>query len=360
MLVPAALQGQVVVEDWIVTGGSGAASGNGWIDATSNVGRGIDFIAADATQNTFDADLVAVLTGTAATADVQMLRASDGFNFGKFATQATGDATLDKYRLATSEDGYIFVNGFSGTVQRYTMTGTRETVVTVADYAAVTPPITGASRALEVTGNVELGTAKIFVGKGSNVIVFANTPATPDDFNYIGQFPSGYASGDVAFIGSHDGINVYAGLSTSVAMKKYVVAVTPAFSVTAGTDVVGYAGFAKNGVAVNADNSLGAVAESGGPQDGFGIGDISAGGLTWVNILPAAGLDGDGDLLYDAGAINMDAANAVVDVAMDPATGNVYGYSSNTAASATAPASSGSVFRLSVDDTSSVSDWTLY
>lgn len=356
MFAPAAVQGQQVVEDWIVTGGNGAATGNSWIDA-ANSGRGIDFIEANATQNTFDADLIAVLTSTGATADVQMLRASDGFNFGSFATQATGDPTLDKYRLATSEDGYIFVNGFGGTVQRYTMTGTLETVVNSATYAAITPAVTGNSRALEVTGNVAAGTAKIFVSRGRTIVVFGNTPAAPDTFNYLGQFDSGFAAGDLAFIASHDGVNVWAGTNGAVPIKKYTVAVTPSFSVVTEGDVAGYAAFIKQGLAVNADNSLGALAEAGGAQDGFAIANISPDGLTWDNIAPATGLDADGDALYDAGAINLDAANLTVDVAMDPATGNVYGYSSNTTSS---PPSTGSVFRLSVDNTSSVSDWSVY
>ncbi len=358
MLMPSALQGQTVEQDWLVTGGSGAASGNGWIDSATNVGRGIDFIAGGAAQNSLNIDLVAAITGTGATVDIQMLRASDGMNFGSFPTQSTGDAPLDHYRLATSEDGYIFVNGFGGTVQRYTTAGTLLTVIAAADYATIVPAITGTSRALEVTGNVGLGTAKIFVGRATKIIVFGNSLATPNVFSYLGQFASGFAgAGEVHSIGSHDGLNVVASTNSGLAIKKYTVAYTPTFSATAGTDVSQYAVFAKQGLAVNADNSLGALAEAGGTQDGFAIANIAVDGLTWNNIVPAAGLDADGDALYDAGTINMDAANATIDIAMDPATGNVYGYSSNTI---TSPTSTGSIFRLSVNNTSGVSDWTIY
>src|SRR5690606_640573 len=124
--------------------------------------------------------------------------------------------------------------------------------------------------------------------------------------------------------------NVWVSNNQGIPVKKFVVTYTPVFSVSAGADVAGYNVFVKQGLAVNAGNTLGAVAEAGGAQDGFGIADISVDGLTWDNIAPAAGLDGDGDAVYDAGAINMDAANLTVDVAMDPATGNIYGYSSNT------------------------------
>lgn len=340
-----------VVEDWIIKGGSGAASGNGWIDS-ANAGRGIDFISATAAQNTYGQAVIAVADGVGATNNIHILAAADGTHLGSFAMTGTGDATLDHFRVATSNDGYIFVNGFAGTVQRYLPTGGTPTVVISSGSYS---PITGSSRALEVTGSVADGTCKIFVGRGANVVVFGNSVATPNTFTELGKIDTGYGA-DVQSIGSYDGLTAYVCAnpgSGNVKMKKLTFSYGP-FAATNDGDVSGYDLFTKTGLDLNADNTRLAFGEAGGSQDGFALAGTSASGLTLFNIVPAAGLDTDSDAVYDAGTWNLNAANGYVDVCIDPVTNELYGYSSSD----TVPSTSGGVVNLK--EVAKVGEWNLY
>jgi hypothetical protein len=345
-----------VVQDWLIPGGGGAASGNTWLNGT-NGGRGIDFISSTAAQNNKGEAVVVMTQGSGATDNIQILAADDGANLGSFTMTTTGDATLPHYRLATSNDGYIFVNGFEGSVQRYTPAGGAPLEVVANEiYATLTPAVpTSASRAMEVTGDVAAGTAKLFVAKGTTVTVFANTAGAPDTFGYVGQITTGY-SVDVAVLGTHDGVNLYVGTATGIPLKKFTISYTPTFSYTADGDVSGYNIFAKQGIAFNSNHTLAVIGEAGGAEDGYGMAQVSPDGLTLSNIAPAAGLDADGDATYDAGTQVFNASSLVVDAAMDPATGEAYGYSAGTGATPT----DGGVFNIRVDIPANVSDWAIY
>ncbi len=346
-----------VVEDWFIGGGNGTASGNTWLNA-DNPGRGLDFISAAAAQNTKGEAVIVIGSGVGATNNIEILAADDGQNLGNFAMSDTGDATLPHYRVATSEDGYIFVNGYAGTVQRYTLAGGAPVEV-VADeiYATLTPAVTGNSRALEVTGSVAAGTAKIFVSKGTTVVVFGNSVATPDTFTSLGQFTApSYTGTDIAALGSHDGVTLYASTASSATpndvVKKFTISYSP-FAATFDGDVAGFAAFVKQGLAVNADNSQITIGEGGGAEDGFAIAAVRDNGLTFENVPPNAALSVDADAVYDAGANVLNAASTVVDVAMDPATSEVYGYSPGNG-------TNGGVANIRIDIPSNVSNWTIY
>jgi len=355
------LSAQNVVEEWIVPGGSGSVTNNTWLNA-SHTGRGIDFIAAGVPQNTLGESVVAVTNGIAGNSSVQILAADDGQHLTSFVMTPTASPTIDHYRLATSEDGYIFVNGYDGTVQQYTMAGGAPVVVVPASvYGTVIPAITGNGRALEVTGSVSAGTAIIIVGRGQTLAFFGNSPGATTTFNYLGQvsLAAEFTTNDIASIGSYDGSVVYVSPmnsgTASAAVQRVTVTYSPTFSAVINL-VSQYAVFAKQGLAVNATNTRMAIGEAGGTQDGFAIADITMEGLNLANIAPAPGLDGDLDDVYDAGDLDLNASNAVVDIAIDPQTDETYGYSSQITG---LEAASGAVMKLRVAE-SDISDWNLY
>jgi len=352
------LSAQNVVEQWIVPGGSGSTTNNTWLNA-SHTGRGIDFIAAGVPQNTLGESVIAVTNGIAGNSSVQIMAADDGQHLSSFVMTPTASPTIDHYRLATSEDGYIFVNGYDGTVQQYTMAGGAPVVAVAASvYGTVIPAITGNGRALEVTGNVSAGTAKIIVGRGQTLAFFGNTPEATSTFSYLGQvsLAAEFTTNDIASIASYDGSLVYVSPTNGTNVQRVTVTYTPAFDAVKNGAVSQYAVFIKQGLAINATGTRMAIGEAGGPQDGFAIANITMEGMNLANIAPAPGLDGDLDSVYDAGDLNLDASNAVVDVAMDPLTDEVYGYSSQITG---LEAASGAVMKLRVAE-ADVSDWNLY
>jgi hypothetical protein len=359
MVLAGQASAQEVVENWKIVSGTAEATstGNTWLDS-ANRGRGVAFIAGSAASNTYGENAVAVIShDLTAPADIHILAADDGTNLGSFSVATTGDATLPLYRVAASDDGKIFVNGFEGTVRMYTDTtgASPSDIITRTEVASRVA--SGGVRGLAVTGDVSAGTAKIFLSRGANVIVYGNSVGNVGTFDFLGTFSAAPFTADISALAAPDENTVYAVVASSTApnaaVNKWTVSYAP-FTASSATTLNNLTAFVKTALAVNIDQSLIAIAEAGGGQDGFIIADINGSDID--NISPATGLDNDGDNVYDGGTTNLNTVNAVSVLDMDPVTGTVYGYS-GTAADAPNDAA---VFSLSVSTPSNVSDWMLF
>lgn len=339
-LAASAAQAQNVTELWKVT--ETAPGSNAWLtDAIAS--RGIDFIPAAA--NTRGEDIIVLNGGQGATQTVQILAADDGAFIAGFSLASFGTGAVPTYRLATSDDGKIFVNGFNGEVTMTDDTGATPVQV------VLDAEVTGSSRALDVVGSVTARTAVIYVTGGSTVFIFTNDPVdgSTGETDFVPATPA-------SVVTTQAELDYIAGVS---ATEFYVGDASPGdiqrFSKTAGTwtgdtALTAYAAFSIQGIAVG--NDVIAVAEAGGSQDGFAI---ATGLASPVNVTPAAGLDNDADNVYDAGATNLDCASATVDIAIDPATNRVFGISLGGAS----VAAENAVIAIRIPPTS-VSDWSMY
>lgn len=313
-----------VRELWKVVEGSGAASGNAWIDS-ANAGRGIDWIPGAAAGNSSGFDEVAVLTGVTSGSLVQLMRAWDGKNLGSFAIPGTGDSTLQLYRIATSDDGKIFANGFEGSV-----------IMVHDDEASSYTKIinqTGSgtqSRALEVVGTIDgPTTCTIFVGKNLNVEVWVQAGPGSKSFSLAGTVDTGAEglTGTITSIGAIDDSAFI--VCTAIGgnpIKKFNKTAPGVYAFD--SDLSTYGAFAKQGLDWD-QSDLYVLGEAGGAQDGYGMAKVSG-----TNISPIAGLDGDADNVYDAGTDDLNAANLAVDMCLNPNSCMGYGYSSSGGAAA--------------------------
>ncbi len=339
-----------VREVWKVPGGGGAPTGNSWINIP-HTGRGIDWIPADATGNTHGVDEVVVLTGTQDSASIQVLRASDGHNLGNFPMMGTGDATYSLVRLATSEDGKIFANGWEASVvMAHDDTGSSITKI-IDNTSSGTM-----SRSLEVVGNVDEGTCTVFVGRNLEILIYANSPSDTGLFMHIGTLDlTGHYNvstvGGIAAV--DDAALLVSNRSGGDPIKKFLK--TAPGSYIYDCDINKYKPFLKAALDWDGDQFF-TMGESGGPEDGFGFTELSQYG----NINPTWDNDFNEDGLYDGGmdpALNCD-SGPTVDICLDPDRLHAFGYSND---SATTSVVEGAVFCIkALTTTPTLSGITLY
>lgn len=341
-IAPAFAQ-ETVGEVWIVTETNAAATGNTWLtDATA--ARGIDFIPAAA--NTRGEDIIAVTSGQAATQTVQILAADNGQFIAGFSLASFGTGAVPTYRLAASDDGKIFVNGYAGEVTMTDDTGATPVQV------VLDAEVTGNSRALDVVGSVAARTAVIYVTGGSSVFIFTNDPADGSTGvnDFVPATPASVATtqAELDYIAGVSATEFYVGDASPGDIQRFTKS---AGTWTGDTPLTAYAAFSIQGIAVGGNYI--AIAESGGAQDGFGI----ASPLSLpVNLTPAAGLDGDSDNVYDAGAVNLDGVNQTSDIAFDPVTKTAFGISLGGAS----VAAENAIVAIRVLPPAAVSDWSMY
>lgn len=199
--------GQSVVENWQINYSNCAMYGNSWL-AAPNPGHSIDYMPKNAEANYKRQNMIVLLTGEGATAPLRFLDPATGHYLYSFATTPTGDTFREHSRMATSEDGYIFVSSFGGVVQRYNVDGEYlGEIVTSSMYSS----ITGACRSIAVTGSYRQNNLKIFVGKGDKVAVFASS--TTGFVSLLGSVSTG-VTGDVLALAAY-GNRLYAASSMS-------------------------------------------------------------------------------------------------------------------------------------------------
>lgn len=352
-----------VVEDWLIAGGSGTASGNAWLDA-ANSGRAITFLANGAPSNLFgEAVVVAASDVSGVNPTFRVLAADDGaFKATINPGVGTGNGTVGLYQAAASTDGVVFGNGFGGEVLIVELgdggTATPSGRLATLNPGSVTIP-TGSARTIEVIGSHAAGTAYIFLGRGNNVVIYKQDAADSDSFTATGAFDATDTSWDangLRGIGSNVDGTLLALCNGAGSTAITLWSGNPATGVyTKSRDLGQYAIFVKaGGVKIDNTGALLAMAEAGGAQDGWGLATIGADGPSDANILPASGLDGDADNIYDAGATVMDTASFVSAVTMDRATGDVYGMSAGNG-------TNGGVFKIHATNLNlSVADWAMY
>ena len=305
-------------ELWKVVEGSGAANGNAWIDS-ANAGRGIDWLPGDVAGNGTGWDELAVLTGTGDGSLVQIMRAWDGKNLGSFAMTGTGDSTLPLYRLATSDDGKIFANGFEGSV----MMAYNDVATTISKVINQTGSGIQ-SRALEVVGSFDDGTCTVFVGKNLTVEVWGQSAPGSEVFTLLGVVDMSVEglTGVITSIGAVDDTQfIVCSATGGEAIKLMTKTGLGAYTFT--SNLSQYVVFVKQGLDWDGSN-LYVMGEAGGAQDGYAMALMTTG-----HISPIAGLDTDADNVYDAGATDLNAANLVVDICLQPNSCMAYGYGSD-------------------------------
>lgn len=251
----------------------------------------------------------------------------------------TGDGTVDPYDIAVSDDGVIFVNGFGRTVRYLSDDTASPASGTVIAGSAVNGGV-GASRALHATGSVTAGTCRLYISAGGNtsVVDVSGTLPGPLTGTEITTFTSTDADGTpagAAFTETH----AITGSVNRIYTGQVAAGRLDANDVQAGADLIvpsaddtyvqsatGQAicdnqpgqAFVVSGLSVIEDPTIyvdtsfvnpgvWALFEAGGPQDGVMIASLGDGSAPNTEFLP--GGDGDGDGIWDAGAVNINGAS---------------------------------------------------
>lgn len=121
--------------------------------------------------------------------NIAIVNKSNGSLIKNIPNAGTGDATISLYRVGVSDDGYIYTQGFGGTVK---LIGTEA----VTD--ATTPILTfnvggaGSTRTMVVKGSHTAGTAKVYVLRRTNIYVWGNTPGDVNTYAQLTAIAHGY------------------------------------------------------------------------------------------------------------------------------------------------------------------------
>lgn len=341
---------QLVQEAWQINPSNAAATGNAWL-ATPNAGHAIDVVAASAAQNTHGRDVLVLLTEETANAKIRVLDAATGQHMYTFSTTPTGDSFREHSRMATSEDGYIYVSSGAGIVQQYELNGTfLGNAVTAAKYSGDS----GTCRALAVTGSHTANTLKIFAARGSSVVVFGN--GTGSAVSRMGKVVTGM-TGDIMAL-SAAGNRVYAASIPTPETKLFLVNFAP-FSHAAAQPVSPLATATKYSFAVTPDQSRMAVALRPAAISECAVGNLNAAGTVLENIPAAATVDLNSNGLYDGGpGRGFATLGATPDICIAADGKSVYAYFPHYDPPAAAP--SAAIIKLTVSGTSDVPGWMLY
>lgn len=349
LLSPTFARAQAVAQGWQVNVANCAATGNHWL-AYPNRGHGIAFIPGYAAANTYNKDILVLLSNEDANAQIRILDAATGEFLNFFLTQTTGSSFRDHASLAASTDGYIFVAGYNGTVQRYNVSGTFLGNALVPSMY----PNGVATRIIAVTGSHTANSLKFFVGSGSRIIVFGN--GTGGSVNYIGAIQTG-KTGELGLIGAA-GAHVYCASYPSPELYFYNVNYTP-FSYSAPVVVTAFApDLLKYSLALTPSGFQFALAST-----FAGRGECAMGYVGWTgegfNSIPTLPMyDQNGNGVFDGGPNGgFYTAGASPGICIDPAGTAAYAYFPHYEPSPTGL--SAAITKISIS-ASAVGDWMVY
>jgi len=339
---------QAVIQDWQVNVSNCAVTGNTWL-ASPNIGHGIDFIPAYAAANNYGKDLLVLLTDEHANADIRILDAANGILLRTFATLPTGSSFREHSALCTSEDGYIYVAGFNGTIQRYNVNGTfLGNAVTPSMYPSGAGP-----RVIAVTGSHTANSLKIFVASGSNIVIFGN--GTGSAVNYIGTIQT-HKDGELIVLAAA-GSHVYCSSYPSPELYYYVVNYTP-FSYSNPTTVPGYTEIAKYAADLTPSGLQFAVATAASGRGELSMGFVNWAGDQFTAVPTISAYDQNGNGVFDGGVNGgFYTLGASPHICIEPSGASAYAYFPHMSPSTTG--FSAAITKISVSS-SGIADWTVY
>lgn len=261
--------------------------------------------------------------------EVILVNASDtSSTTTKITGTGTGDGTISQFEVKVSDDGYIFTNGFAGSVK---LVGTAANptintlVVSSASSYTSSTINTGVSRTLEVVGKHAEGTGTIIVGRGVGAVVFQNSPANPLVYTFKADI-----SGIVTGVGADQVLSIDSNPSATEIVF-YDAGVNPSQKLYVGTPESGYLpstiasyGNFESGLAI--DRDAGEAYSGGGHSNDtriaasrFGTGTaIGPGAKLPTGTITGAGFysfvtpssDGEGEVAYSAARDKVAVTNA--------------------------------------------------
>lgn len=343
----AAPQAQVVVEPWQINIANCTETGNDWL-AQPNPGHSIDFIPANASQNTFNKDVLVVLTEQNANATIRILDAVTGEHLSAFETVPTGDSFREHARMRTSDDGYIFVTSFGGRVQHYNVAGTWLGDVVLEVFHQVA----GNTRALAVSGSFTDKTLRIYTARGNQITVFGWEGAAI--FQRLGIITTAN-SGDIMTLGAA-GNRVYCGSILTEKLFMHEISFAP-FSFEPGVEIAAYDSVLCSSIDISPSQTEFAIATLLVLHGECGLGTVNTTGDEFENIPPVAAIDFNSNGLYDGGISGrFKSAGGTADICIEPSGTTAYAYYPHNNPTSTPSAA---IAKIGIS-TSAADEWMIY